>query len=281
MATMLEVLHVHDGHRVLEIGTGTGYNAALLCHRLGEANVVSIDIDADLVDAARAALDLAGYRPTLLTGDGALGAPEHAPFDRIIATCGLDRIPPAWLGQIRTGGVIVANIGFGLVRLTVAEDGSAEGPFIGPAAFMHIRPDVDGTAFTHRDALSLSSGSGVTRTAPLPTDLDAQPVGFLRRVIMSGVEPVTIHTDDGDVYCLADPVTGSWVRASPRGNGDVDLVERGPRQLWDELERVVDSWHTADRPGIDRFGLMITPDGTQILSLLDSDWAVALPRSSR
>jgi protein-L-isoaspartate O-methyltransferase len=63
MIRMLEALDVHSGHRVLEIGTGTGYNAALLSHRLGDTQVFSVDIDADLVELASQRLARTGYHP--------------------------------------------------------------------------------------------------------------------------------------------------------------------------------------------------------------------------
>jgi protein-L-isoaspartate O-methyltransferase len=85
MTRMLEALAICDGHRVLEIGTGTGYNAALMSHRLGAENVFSVDVDAGLVDSARDRLAALGYRPTLAAVDGVTGLPEHAPYDRIIA----------------------------------------------------------------------------------------------------------------------------------------------------------------------------------------------------
>ena len=86
MTRMLETLDIRDGHRVLEIGTGTGYNAALMSHRLGDQNVFSVDVDAGLVDSARDRLVALGYRPTLAAVDGVAGLPAHAPYDRIIAT---------------------------------------------------------------------------------------------------------------------------------------------------------------------------------------------------
>jgi protein-L-isoaspartate O-methyltransferase len=93
MAHMLTLLDVHSGHRVMEIGTGTGYNTALLCHRLGDSNVASIDIDPDLVAAAGARLTQLGHHPTLVSGDGAQGIPDAAPFDRIMATCAIAAVP--------------------------------------------------------------------------------------------------------------------------------------------------------------------------------------------
>ena len=104
MVEMLEALDLRDGHRVLEIGTGTGYNAALLSHRLGGEHVVSIDIDPDLVRTAEQRLKELGHFPTLVTGDGQAGVPDHGPYDRIIATCAVPEIPLAWIEQLAPGG---------------------------------------------------------------------------------------------------------------------------------------------------------------------------------
>ena len=106
MAYMLDLLDVQDGQRVLEIGTGTGYNAAILCHRLGDMNVASIDLHPDLVDSARGWLAQLGYWPCLAAGDGAEGMPDRAPFDRILATCAVPALPAAWISQLRTGGLV-------------------------------------------------------------------------------------------------------------------------------------------------------------------------------
>lgn len=110
MLRMLEALRVADGMRVLEIGTGTGYNAALLCHRLGDGNVSSIDIDPALVADARARLAKLGYHPRLVATDGAEGIAENAPFDRVIATCSVRAIPPAWIHQLASGGLLLVHL---------------------------------------------------------------------------------------------------------------------------------------------------------------------------
>jgi len=110
MARMLERLNVHTGHIVLEIGTGTGYNAALLCYRLGDTHVTSIDIDPDLVADARSRLATLSYHPTLFAGDGASGAVDNAPYHRIIATCAVPAIPPAWIDQLTLSGTIVVDL---------------------------------------------------------------------------------------------------------------------------------------------------------------------------
>lgn len=82
MALMLEALDVHDGHKILEIGTGTGYNTALLCHRVGPRQVTSIDIDPGLIANARQRLAMFNYAPQLATFDGTAGCRARAPFDR-------------------------------------------------------------------------------------------------------------------------------------------------------------------------------------------------------
>jgi protein-L-isoaspartate O-methyltransferase len=94
MAGMLEALDLQPGHRVLEIGTGTGYHAALLCQRVGAHNVASVELDPALADATRRALAELGLHPRVHVGDGAAGLAAAAPFDRIIATASTDHIPP-------------------------------------------------------------------------------------------------------------------------------------------------------------------------------------------
>lgn len=79
MTRMLEALDIHDGHDVLEIGAGTGYNAALLSHWLGDQHVFAVDIEPTLIRLARERLARIGYHPTLASANGANGLPEHAP----------------------------------------------------------------------------------------------------------------------------------------------------------------------------------------------------------
>ncbi|MEU6536454.1 methyltransferase domain-containing protein [Streptomyces sp. NPDC047000] len=141
MALMLTALEVADGDRVLEIGTGTGYHAALLAHRLGDdALVTTVDLEPEITEAARRHLAAAGYRPAVLTGDGARGVPERAPYDRIVATCELSTVPRAWLAQCRPGGRILMPFATGVVALDVAGAARAEGRFLAtPAYFVPLR----------------------------------------------------------------------------------------------------------------------------------------------
>jgi protein-L-isoaspartate(D-aspartate) O-methyltransferase len=106
VAAMLDQLDVRPGDRILEIGAGTGYNAALLAHLTGPAGqVTTLDIDNEITAQARQALEATGYwQVNVITRDGALGAAEHAPYDRIIVTAGAWDLPPAWREQLAPGG---------------------------------------------------------------------------------------------------------------------------------------------------------------------------------
>nr|WP_237536108.1 methyltransferase domain-containing protein [Streptomyces sp. SID3343] len=109
VASFLTELDVHPSHPGLEIGTGPGWTAALLAWRLGEENVVSVEIDPALAAGARAAHARLGLSPTVITGDGTLGALDASPFDRVHATAAFThRVPYAWIEQARPGAVIVA-----------------------------------------------------------------------------------------------------------------------------------------------------------------------------
>ncbi len=110
VAYMTEQLDVEPQHRVLEIGTGSGYQAAILS-RLG-AEVVSIERYRTLADTARARIKTLGYgNVTVLTGDGMAGAPDRAPFDRIIVTAAAEDVPAALVEQLAEGGKIVLPLG--------------------------------------------------------------------------------------------------------------------------------------------------------------------------
>ena len=109
MAVMLKQLGLEPGHRVLEIGTGTGYNAALMAEIVGEAGrVVTVDIDREVVERARRCLRDTGYLAVdVICGDGGLGHAATAPYDRIIVTVGAWDIAPALREQLRSNGRLV------------------------------------------------------------------------------------------------------------------------------------------------------------------------------
>ncbi|WP_405853627.1 methyltransferase domain-containing protein [Streptomyces sp. NBC_00090] len=135
MALMLRALDVRDGDDVLEIGAGTGYHAALLCHRLGEEHVTTVDLEEEIAESARTHLGAAGYRPAVLAADGARGCPQRAPYDRIVATCAVPAVPYPWLAQCRPGALVLAPLSTGLILLRVHDGTHAEGRFLATSAY--------------------------------------------------------------------------------------------------------------------------------------------------
>lgn len=112
IAIMLEEAELRADERVLEIGTGSGYHAALLAALVGAQHVVTIDRLPELAAWGRRNLDHAGFADvTVVTGDGSLGHPERGPYDCIMATAAAPRLPSPWAAQLRPGGRIVAPVG--------------------------------------------------------------------------------------------------------------------------------------------------------------------------
>lgn len=208
--------------------------------------------------------------------DGRLGYPSRAPYDRIIATCGLDRVPAAWLQQVQTGGKILVNLSFALILLTVADDGTATGQFGETAAFMAMRDDPTDVAANTADVLAtcLDDSSETAWLAPWHEHATAEPVAFLRKLQMPSVKVVTLHAPDGEQLLLVDPNTDSWARAR-RADGGAELVEHGPRRLYAELGAIVAEWDQHGRPNPDRYGLTVTADGQHTLWLDEPSTAVA------
>ncbi|HEY2725056.1 MAG TPA: protein-L-isoaspartate(D-aspartate) O-methyltransferase [Pseudonocardiaceae bacterium] len=111
VALMLEQLHAQPGHRVLEVGTASGYTAALLAGLVRPSgSVVTIELDPHLGEAAAGRLAARWPEVSVQAGDGWCGAPDAAPFDRIHVTVGVDDLSPHWLDQLGEGGVLVAPI---------------------------------------------------------------------------------------------------------------------------------------------------------------------------
>lgn len=270
---MLEILDVDNGHRVLEIGTGSGYNAALLTHRLGEERVFSVDIDPSLVELARERLHTLGYRPTLVAADGVAGLAEHAPFDRIIATCSVAAVPWSWATQLAAGGAILVDL-----KLAVSAGNLVylrrygerlEGRFTRRwAAFMAMRHAEQPMTAAHVDRATASRGR--MTDAPAQPWTDAPLVWFLAhldlpRGVVSGLELDPVSRQP--VASTLSAPDGSWARVDL---SDRTVTEAGETPLWVSVERAHWLWDSLGRPGWDRLGLTVTPDGSHRLWLDDA-----------
>ncbi|MFI1866882.1 methyltransferase domain-containing protein [Streptomyces jumonjinensis] len=265
MATMLEALTVTDGMTVLEIGAGTGYNVALLCHRLGDINVTTIDISPDITDPARERLATAGYQPHVITGDGSLGVPDRAPYDRIIVTCGLTTVPPALLQQLTDDGFLLAPLGNALARIHPRGPGTATGRFLpGGAFFMPLR-HAQGDGVPTRGPL-LPTGHG--RPSTLPADAIADNhFRFLAGIAVPGLTWQYDLGENGEITgARVWHPDGSIAQLHP----DTTATETGFRPLWTALEDVHRTYLIADCPGPDRYGITIRP-GEQCVWLDNPD----------
>ncbi|MGH3439745.1 MAG: ATP-grasp peptide maturase system methyltransferase [Sciscionella sp.] len=268
MALMLDALDVDDGHTILEIGTGTGYNTALLCHRVGADQVTSIDIDPGMVHSARQRLATFGYHPHLAILDGTAGCAARAPFDRVIATVAVPSVPQEWIGQTRAGGVILLpldrrNCGGLLVRLTVQPGGTAQGRFLSDfGGFMPVRP-IHRRDAADRAFRAIDNKNGDARRTSLPANFiteEASPVEFFVALTApgGGWNNLTFTPDNGGpTETWLAQGDGSWVCHTTAADGTHTVRQGGPTRFWDHVETAYHHWRQIGRPTRDRFGLTI------------------------
>ncbi|KOG86889.1 methyltransferase domain-containing protein [Streptomyces varsoviensis] len=256
--TMLAEADLRTSDTVLEIGTGTGYNAALIARRVGGDRLVTVEIDKTLHARARAALAAAGCgNVTVVHGDGEAGHPPGAPYDRVLSTAAVLTVPYPWVEQTRTGGLILtpfrtAFCSHGLARLTV-DGGRATGRFAGAMTFMTVRGQRPrspiGELFTDetwREARESALGGGLDGLA-----LTDPHAAFAIGLLLPGVA----HWEQGDGHWWCAP--DSWAYATGEA-----VYQWGPRDLYDETRAAADWWRDeAGRPSLFDFGLTVTERG--------------------
>ncbi|MEU6744660.1 methyltransferase domain-containing protein [Spirillospora sp. NPDC046719] len=266
VVSFLELLAPRDHDRVLEIGTGTGWTAALLSSRLGARRVTSVEVDERVAERAAANLREAAFAPDLVVGDGEKGVPARAPFDRVHVTCAVTVLPASWIEQTRPGGVILfpwmPSLGDGhKARLTVTGDGRAIGRFHGSADYMMLRSQRSpGFGDLDRDG-----EESRTRLDPRTVDGDSSRAG----IAIAGMLPDVLGDErivrGRPSLVLVDGAGTSWARCSYRlGADDFLVVQGGERRLWDEVEAAYLRWVGWGSPGRDRFGLVAGPEGQRV-----------------
>ncbi|WP_435193289.1 ATP-grasp peptide maturase system methyltransferase [Streptomyces sp. NRRL F-5630] len=262
---MLGKAGIERGHMVLEIGSGTGYSTALMCHRLGADAVTTVEVDPGVARRAHDALVKAGYGPQVVTGDGLLGHPGGAPYDRIISTCAVRRVPYAWLRQTKPGGTILTTVGSwpngaGLLRLTVNQDGSAEGRFLEHTSFMQARAQVPPPVARDLAArIAYADSSRVTYTHPSLLLGGGMPA-FLAQLSAPGSQVIRTADEEGLFQTvLVDAERESFAQFIPDGR-QWQVRQGGPVALWDDIERMLRAWQRAGSPGIETVRVYVTVD---------------------
>ena len=281
VARMLAALEVEPVMSVCEIGTGTGYNAALLATRLGARRVTTIEVAPRVADRARQALTIAGFGEVqVVTGDGTQGYPSRAHYDRILSTAAVGEVPYQWVEQTRPGGRIITPWGTsyyngGLLALTVGDDGTAAGRLVGPASFMMLRdqriPRVSVSGCVHH----------LERAAISSTDLHPYRVaGHYDVCIAIGIrvprckfryQPAAENNQEGVLWFL-DPWSRSWAslhHVPAVASADYRVRQLGSRNLWDEVEAAYRWWVESGEPTAEHWRFVVSAQGQRV-DLTDS-----------
>ncbi|MCY9787055.1 ATP-grasp peptide maturase system methyltransferase [Nocardiopsis sp. EMB25] len=257
MARMLDELEVDDKPRVLEIGVGSGYNAAILSEYLGSDRVTSIDISPRLVSDATERLARAGYHPVVAEYDGHKGYADRAPHDRIISTTAFTHVPPAWIDQVTPGGLVLVNIAGGtggaMLKLRVGDDGRARGRFLPEwAGFMPARSHTPRTRVTVDD----EGESGVSALDP---SLVSEPAfAFVAQLATVDAHTVLRVADDGTEFLALEGADGAWAEVDTEpADGGFAVSQGGPRRLWSVLEATHAWWVANGEPDWSHFGVTV------------------------
>ncbi len=261
----LNQLEVEAGHKVLHIGTASGYDSALLCEGVGSANLTTIEFDPVLAAWGAKNLEGAGYSPTAICGDGLDGWAPTAPYDRVIATAAVRSIPRQWIEQSKEGAIILAPFNTlyargGLLKLQVRE-GTASGRFVGGACYMWMR--------SHRPEHRINPGDESRKEAsPIDPD-EILGRGWVLDFTMGLYLPDVsfAHRGEGESrqVQLWDR-SGTSVAIVNYGDwwGDNSVTLYGSRNLWGELVHAYSAWRNVGQPHYTRYGLTVDSAGEHL-----------------
>jgi protein-L-isoaspartate O-methyltransferase len=273
LLTMYRYARLAEGLDIADIGTGSGYGAALLATRYGDRHVATMDVDDYLVAAAAARLADVGLRPAAQTVDAT--GPLPATYDRIVATVSVHTIPASWLAALRPGGrLVVAITGTWMVitarRTADGVVGQVERDWAG---FMTTRtgPDYPAPPPTGVDAIGDRDGEQVgTGRHPVLNIADAWELSTMLALAAPGIEHRYQPGPGGRHTALMAHPDGSWARATATGTEPPTVHQGGPRRLWDELDRVRDDWLRLGYTPWLGARVRIDPDGT--ITLARGSW---------
>lgn len=275
IVTMYRHAMITDDAAVLCV-TGTGYGTALLCRRLADHQVTSIDVDPYLIDAARERLDLIGIHPRMAVHD--ITTPLPGQTDRIVSTVALPGIPPGWLTALRDGGRMVTTLaGTGMVVVAdKTADGGARGMVTADrASFMATRSGEDyPAALDARPAWTQEGEDVTTGRYPVIDVGESWEIRSAYTLAEPGVQHGYQEADGVRTAVMVHP-DGSWARATgPRGEPPT-VHQSGPRRLWDVLDTIRHDWLSDGSLPAHGATATVDPDGT--LHLNRGPWRTTIP----
>ena len=278
VAEMLDCLDLHPGHRVLEIGTGTGWNAALMASVVGAENVTSVEIDREVADHARRALAGAGFDAvSVITGDGEAGWASTAPYDRVIATVGVYSIPGPWVTQTTLGGRLVVPLSNhyqhpGIAVLQRTRTG-AYGRLAGRAVFMPLRahrhPRISDGDWERAEQLPTTDSTTDQYPQDWISDRDAATaIGQRIPDIITDWQPDGDDAATGTLWLRTPDVT-SWATLRLTDTPPPYRIEQaGPRKLLDEVAAAYQWWLDQRRPTVADWRISVDLTGEQRIELV-------------
>lgn len=260
----LQHLDLGPNARVLEIGYGSGYHTALLCERVGAERVVAVEVDEGVARMGASHLAAAGYEPELIVGDGLCGAPGGDPFDRVINTAALRRVPYAWIEQSRRSGVILTPFGTaysnaGLLRLRVDGTGTrAQGRFVGESSYMWIR--------SQRPTVELRVPEASTSRSSPVDPAQVLGLGHLQDFAIGLLVPDVSYSHRGEgpdrrVQFVDEAGTSATIVRYGDWWAQDAVRCWGPRDLWAEVTAAYTWYELRGRPHLTRFGVTVGREG--------------------
>jgi protein-L-isoaspartate(D-aspartate) O-methyltransferase len=283
MAQMLEQLSLTENIKVLEIGTGTGYNAALLAAVVGNpSSIYSIDIISSLVEHADKAIKRVLGKPINVTvGNGLEGSASGAPYDRIIATGSSKNAPISWFNQLRNNGLLIFNLQWNIngnmLLVQKSNDGkSAKGIFLdGPStAFIELRESIPNTSANISSLLQRYLILSPKPDNPLdskefrPALLHNDHFLFFLQLHFHHINRIFLKDVSTTTICLIDTPSQTIVSfREDTSTGHYSVYTYGQEKFWEEIKSVYREWTLLEEPRIVDFEFYMDETGSQYLRL--------------
>ncbi|MET8538637.1 protein-L-isoaspartate O-methyltransferase [Streptomyces sp. NPDC005065] len=283
-ASLLDELDLRPGQRVLDVGTGAAMTAAVACQVCGDRGVVTLDRDRHLTEAAAVRLAALEFRPQVVCGSGDEGCPARAPFDRVLVSYTVERVPAALVKQLAPEGKLLAHV-------TTASPSWPALAVVERTSDGQLRAELRAVEFAHR------AGHGMERiflSEEFRRRIAAEPGTWTQRSLLAppadtdrGLWLAADHLLGGLVrdfgaehLVIGAPGCGSWLRVEPVGAQRWNVTIQGPRDIWKEIQDLFARWRAAGSP--DRYGLFFDRDGGQRAASRCGrlSWHLPVPRPS-